>query len=328
MAVKLSSGFSVKSKEVIDDRLVLTKAAMLSMKKTGMPEKYFALCSDDNLLYVYDKSSTPNEETGYFTKATSSSSGGSSTIDEDIVATIDVGGIYSGKQISSGTTLTDFAKSLLVKPEDADVVITTNPSSLIFEKGTAVDSLSVTVNVTVPEGGNDIVKISIKNGDEVLSEVENQTSLSYDLIAITDNSIFTIEITDNTGYVTTRELVITFVNPYYYGVIDDLNQINLQDLTKVVKELNSTNLKIVTDKDGAIKIINPTSEQNVVFTADNQYLVILINKEENPLSDINDGNFSNIDSFNRTEVNLDSVDYYMYTSEVPVTCNNYKYTIF
>lgn len=66
MAIKVTSGFEVKSKSPIDTRLVLTKAQMLAANDKLMPEKYFALCSDDNQIYFYDKAAEPSVETGKY----------------------------------------------------------------------------------------------------------------------------------------------------------------------------------------------------------------------------------------------------------------------
>lgn len=50
----------------IDDTLVLSKAQMLAVSDAKMPEKYFAVCTDDGKFYTYDKSATPNATTGKF----------------------------------------------------------------------------------------------------------------------------------------------------------------------------------------------------------------------------------------------------------------------
>ena len=65
-AIDISTGFHISAPVGIDDRLVLTKEEMLNMNDGLMPESYFALCSEDNKLYVYNKSNTPNEVTGKF----------------------------------------------------------------------------------------------------------------------------------------------------------------------------------------------------------------------------------------------------------------------
>lgn len=66
MAIKLAQGFQITSVSPIDSRLVLSKQEMLEYNLNVMPEKYLAVCKDDGKLYIFDKSITPNSETGYF----------------------------------------------------------------------------------------------------------------------------------------------------------------------------------------------------------------------------------------------------------------------
>ena len=51
----------------IDESTLKSKAEMLATNDNVMPAKYFAICSDDGQLYLYDKSATPNQETGKYT---------------------------------------------------------------------------------------------------------------------------------------------------------------------------------------------------------------------------------------------------------------------
>lgn len=72
MAVSLAAGFKINVNEPIDTRLVLTKEQMKTMQAGGMPPHYFALCSDDNCVYVYDSTNEVSSETGKFKILTAS----------------------------------------------------------------------------------------------------------------------------------------------------------------------------------------------------------------------------------------------------------------
>lgn len=50
----------------IDASLLLTKAQMRDMLDNMMPARYFCICLEDGKLYLYDKSATPNAETGKY----------------------------------------------------------------------------------------------------------------------------------------------------------------------------------------------------------------------------------------------------------------------
>lgn len=66
MSIRLPQGFNVRSREPIDKRLLLSKSEMIGMNDNVMPNTYFAICLDDNCIYIYNKSEIPDEETGKF----------------------------------------------------------------------------------------------------------------------------------------------------------------------------------------------------------------------------------------------------------------------
>lgn len=68
MAINVSQAFKRTSANPVDESLILTKAQMLAINDNLQPNKYFAICLDDAELYIYDKSATPNAETGKFKK--------------------------------------------------------------------------------------------------------------------------------------------------------------------------------------------------------------------------------------------------------------------
>lgn len=72
--IKIPQGFKIASKEVVDTRLVMSKAEMLTINDSIMPEVYFTLCSDDNIMYIYNKQNTIDEICGKFRPYASGSS--------------------------------------------------------------------------------------------------------------------------------------------------------------------------------------------------------------------------------------------------------------
>ena len=83
--VNYGNGFEITDYLPVDSRLVLTKEEMKNIAGDDepgvtpgdhcMPDKYFALCKDDNCMYVFDYEATPNNETGKFVKMAGGSSG-------------------------------------------------------------------------------------------------------------------------------------------------------------------------------------------------------------------------------------------------------------
>ena len=66
MAINFPNGFIITSQEPIDSRIVLTKAEMAAMKKARMPQVYFAVCSDDSKIYIYNAENEVDPTTGRF----------------------------------------------------------------------------------------------------------------------------------------------------------------------------------------------------------------------------------------------------------------------
>ena len=75
MAIVLNTGFSIGSKDLIYDKFVLTKDEMLNIHENTYPDQFFALCSDNDSLYVFNVNNTPNTETGKFAQYSSGTSG-------------------------------------------------------------------------------------------------------------------------------------------------------------------------------------------------------------------------------------------------------------
>ena len=78
MAIQMGSGFTIGSSEPIDSRLVMSKEQMLNINPLTQPEKYFCVCSDDSLIYVYDANNADDPATGKFRVV----SGGSADLSE------------------------------------------------------------------------------------------------------------------------------------------------------------------------------------------------------------------------------------------------------
>lgn len=89
MAIKVNAGFAVGAGVPIDERLVLTKAEMLAINESTMPDVYMACCKDDGKIYVFNKANTPNTDTGKFEEL--KTGGGSYTL--PVATPTDLGGV-------------------------------------------------------------------------------------------------------------------------------------------------------------------------------------------------------------------------------------------
>lgn len=86
MAIQLTTGFSVGSQDLIDDRLVLSKAEMLALNENVYPVQFFCLCSDDNKIYVYNQANIPNDTTGKFVVYVGTDGTTGASIDDDVIS--------------------------------------------------------------------------------------------------------------------------------------------------------------------------------------------------------------------------------------------------
>lgn len=304
MAMKLTSGLIIKAKEVVDDRLVLTKAQMLSMKKSGMPEVYFALCSEDGQMYFYDKNAEPNEETGCFKKMTSSSSGGSSVLDETIKSSVDVGGVLSGMELKADTSFTDVMKLLLSENNKPEIIV---PDTKFYEKGETIENLNV--DITVNKTTTDIKSIEIQYLDQtdiVSEDIVESNKKTITLSNITEDADITVIVIDKNSVENKLTFkVCAFIEAIYYGYTDDINISTLDDFNKVL-----------TDKNGI----------NISNTIDGKYLAIVV-PDNISISNIEDKHFDYIDSFDEKTIVINEKNYKAYTSDTIITCSDFVYTI-
>lgn len=66
MAIKIPVSIDVISANPIDTRLVLSKDEMFDTIDAKMPDVYFAICSDDGNLYIYNKQNDLDPDTGKY----------------------------------------------------------------------------------------------------------------------------------------------------------------------------------------------------------------------------------------------------------------------
>lgn len=64
--LNLPQGFKIGATEAIDSRLILSKAEMVTIKDSMMPDTYLAVCKDNNSIYIYSKDNSIDPETGKF----------------------------------------------------------------------------------------------------------------------------------------------------------------------------------------------------------------------------------------------------------------------
>lgn len=234
------------------------------------------------------------------------SSEGGSTLERDITANIDLGGIIAGKTFLEGTSITDILETLIYKPVDQKVIVTLS-ENLLQKIGTVLSSVNVSANIT--KGDYPIVSAKYYVND-TLEDTKDETTDP----TITDGGTFiytyNTEITSNTTFkvdVATLEKTVSeiktieFIRPFYYGISDTA---------------------VIDDPTILTELLEVKDNKSVIYTSDNKYLVFAYDKSYGDLKKILDENdFQNLNDWTKSTVG----EYFVYVSNTPTTITNYTY---
>lgn len=236
--------------------------------------------------------------------------GGEGSITENITANIEVGGIASGTTIAEGTTLTAFAKKLLVK-ETAPTTTFTASGSGVKEEGTSVTP-TLTLTIT-GKGTGTPVSIAFYDGSTLLdtqSYVDGTNTYTYTMGAVTTNTtvngVLNYKKSDNTDGTVEKTASYTFVMASYYGAVTTAPT-TAGEITALTKNV----------KNG--------KGQTATFNLSNQRSCYCYPASFGNLSSIKDANnFEYISSYTKTSVTVDGTAYNVYTLTDPVTATGFK----
>lgn len=169
-----------------------------------------------------------------------------------------------------------------------------------YEKGT---SQTVTVRWTVKEGDDIVTPDSITVNDESVTN----TDTSKQFTNVTVNTTYTVKVTKG-GQQKSGSTSVTFVAASYFGVVD-------ADFTPTEETIKGLTTKTVKN----------TKSYTGTATLNNQKLCYAYPKSFGALSSIKDANnFDYINSYNRTEVNVNGEAYYVYTLIDTTSVTNFK----
>lgn len=266
---------------------------------------YFYICVEDteNLgTYVWkQKNVQPSTE------------GGSSTLERDITANVNVGGVTSGKTFLEGTSITDVLESILVKPVYQTVKLTLS-EDLIQKIGTIISSVNMTA--VIVKGDRPITNAKYYVGASLVDTKDSTTDP-----AIINGGTYTYEYTtpfstDTTfkvdvlagDHTETATKKIQFINPYYTG---SSATSTISDFTGLAEEI----------------VVKNAKKEVTYGVTDNEYLVFAYDKSYGSLTSIKDeNNFENIGSWNKNELTVGGQGYFVYITQLPVTIETtFKY---
>jgi len=280
------------------------------IEKPVIPEKTSELVNDANFAVIDDV--TASTDTAYSSEKVNQivASLTGSALDREVTSNVAVGGIKEGDVFAVGTTFTQFVSKLIEKYIAPVVTCSISPATTLYEKGSSVSSITVTAGITKKSENIEKVEFLV-DGTVVETKTEGVSAggsftYTYDTEFSTDKT-FKVRTNDvDTKTSVSAEKKVSFILPYYHGVVD---ADTLTELTGLVKDLSAKGSK------------------TYAYTADNQYCVIVYDASYADLTSIKDqNNFDNKNNFTKKTVTIDGNSYKYYISTGRKTLTNFKFT--
>lgn len=231
----------------------------------------------------------------------------SSSLTENIIPNVEVGGIGVGDTLTTGQQMTDILKKLLVKYFEPVITLSAD-KALINKKGATIEA-PITITATAEKKSDDVIFYSINYDGNDVSTGNNPDGGEITYIHQTDisaDTMFIGSISDGKSTVN-KTIKFEFINPYYYGSVND-NEIS--DFTGLTEEIVKKNIN-----------------KKVSYTASAEYLVFAYDATYGDLTSIKDkNNFENLPAFTKTVMEVNGENYNVYISSDKITCSNFEYT--
>lgn len=133
----------------------------------------------------------------------------------------------------------------------------------------------------------------------------SDTSYTYNK-TISDTKTFTLSVTDSKNNVRSSSITFTFVYPFYYGTF--------------------TNSLTETDIKNEVKLVELKNNKTLTLTYNDMKVFYAYPKAYGELKSIKDGNgFEYLNDFNKEEMNINSIPYYVYKIKNKASVSQIKY---
>lgn len=173
-----------------------------------------------------------------------------------------------------------------------------NLSKTVYEKDVEkINNCVFTWNTSVTPKTINLTDCSVKISD---------TSYTYSS-TISDTKTFTLSVTDTKNNIKSSSITFSFVHPFYYGTFSDsLTEAKIKSGTKLVELKNNKTLK---------------------FSYTDMKLFYSYPKEYGILKSIKDNNgFDYINDFDKEEITINNIPYYVYKIKDKSSINNMNFT--
>lgn len=290
-----------------DAGVVKTTDITVTRGADGVGIKSIAIDDDAHLIITYTDDST--EDAGQIKLE--------NKIGVDLRFTVDVGGVKAGSFFPKNTVTNDeMWQKISTKVEAPAVVLTLDPSKTVYDVVSETIT-GITLKANVTKKTYDVKKLSFYL-DDVLIESRDITSGGMNNFAYTPatpikkTSVFKAVVSDVENNSSNSSVKVSFVGNSYYGVIEpDIGE----PTESQIKALNKS-----------LKLVKGYVYENI--TCAYNKVVYAYPKEFGELSSIRDvkNNVPYTQSFTRTSLKIDGIDYYCYTLTEPTGADGVELT--
>jgi len=240
-----------------------------------------------------------------------------SKLTQPLTCTVEIGTITNGKNYPAGTSLEQIIRDMLISYSPPAITLTTSPATKLYDIVTE-SITAILLKVAVTKKTQNITKIQYFVDSTLLHEetsgVEGGGSFSYQYNPATPiKTDVTFKATATDGKQTsTSTVTIKFVGKSYYGVCDanvsDPDETTVKGGTSVLKDTRTLNYTGITTNWGKVFYAYPKSFGALTYIKD----------------EVNNINY--FDSFQRSEVTVDGIDYWCYTLIQPTAAEDNQIT--
>lgn len=230
--MRIGMAFERTSTFPIDEAMNLTKAQMLLVDDSKMPDKYFTICLDDGKLYLYDKNATPSAETGRFT-------------------ILQGGGSYDDAELRGKITANENAIAGMYTKTEVDNEIDTKLANFDHLDYKVADSAPTATEVVI-EG----VTVPVVEGTRYLVEVTGEDR--FEEYVVLNGTVYDLGYATGTGS-SALETALTVTNPIGKLTMNEILAANTSLAAIVRKMLSQTYYPTITAPSASLTYPNMPS---------------------------------------------------------------------
>lgn len=237
-------------------------------------------------------------------------------LSEPLTATVSIGSVSAGKTYPKGTALESILRDILIKVEAPGVSISLAPNKTVFDAVNEFIS-KVTVQAILSKKTYALKQLDLYVDAELIhsEEVTSGGLFEFEFVPATPinkSCVFKAVVTDEEGNSSAASLNVSFVGSSYYGIVEPEVGAPTE---AIIKSLNK-NLK--TTKGYVYKGIS-CDYNKVVYAYPASFGALTSIKDVE-----NNINYTN--SFTRTSLKVDGIDYYCYTLNEPTGADGVNVT--